>query len=112
MDTMYVMILLSFSLSTVLVTLIWFRFRRSLFLVWKLCGYRSVWQRLEIGKRLYLIAGIGFGTGLLLLGAISRRLDEIRIVPVDVGKAFAVTVGLGTAILLICFLLDGRKSRK
>ena len=112
MDTMYVMILLSFSLSTVLVTLIWFRFRRSLFLVWKLCGYRKAWQRMEIGKQLYLITGIGVGTGLLLLGAISRRLDEIRIVPVDVGKAFAVTVGLGTAILLLCFLLDGRKSKK
>ncbi len=64
--------------------------------MWKLCGYRKAWQRMEIGKRFYLITGIGFGTGLLLIGAISRRLDEIRIGPVDVGKAFAVTVGLGT----------------
>lgn len=112
MDTMYVMILLSFSLSTVLVTLIWFRFRRSLFLVWKLCGYRKAWQRLEIGKRFYRITGIGFGTGLLLICAISRRLDEIRIVPIDVGKAFVITVGLGTAILMFCFLLNGRTSKK
>lgn len=112
MDTMYVMILLSFSLSTVLVTLIWFRFRKSLFFAWKLCGYRTNQQRLEIGKRFYRITGIGFGTGLVLICAISLRLDEIRIVPVDVGRAFFVTVGLGTVILFLCFLLDGRKLKK
>ena len=62
MSTLYVMILISFSLSTILVTFIWLRFRRQLFFVYNLCGYEGRMERMEISKRFYLAAGTGFVT--------------------------------------------------
>ena len=60
MNTMYALILICFSLSTILVTLIWFRFRRQLFYAWELCGYKSYWKHLETSKAYFQVAGIGF----------------------------------------------------
>ncbi len=111
LDTMYAMILISFSLSTVLVTLIWLRFRRQLFFAWQLCGYERRSEQLEISKRFYLITGAGFGTGLILMSVIVRAVPEIHLVFRDVFGALAITVGLGTMILFFCYFLDRRKAR-
>lgn len=111
LDTMYAMILISFSLSTVLVTLIWLRFRRQLFFAWQLCGYERRSEQLEISKRFYMIAGAGFGTGLVLMFFIVRAVSEIHLVFRDIFAALAITVGLGTLILFFCYFLDRRKNR-
>lgn len=112
LDTMYAMILISFSLSTVLVTLIWLRFRRQLFFAWKLCGYEKRSERIEISRRFYLIAGAGFGTGLILMSVIVQAVSEIHLVFRDIFGALAITVGLGTLILFFCYFLDRRKARE
>lgn len=106
MDTMYVMSLVSFSLCTVLVTLIWLRFRRQLFYAWKLCGYERRSEWMEIFRRFYVITGAGFGMGLVLVFAMTRSVSEIHMVFGDVFGAFAVTVGLGTVILFWCYLCE------
>lgn len=110
MDTMYVMILVSFFLSTILVTFIWLRFRRSLFFAWSLCGYGSGAQRLEIAKRYYVVSGIGFLSGLVLGVGLSYFMPDIHIIVWDVLMAFAMTIGLGTVILFFCYLLDKRRT--
>lgn len=112
MDTMYVMILASFSLSTVLVTFIWLRFRRPLFFAWQLCGYGERMKGLETAKRYCLAAGAGFAAGLFLMALCSLLMEEIQVKAVDILQAFGMTVGLGTAILLSCYLAEWRKTRK
>lgn len=112
MNTMYVMMLVSFSLSTVLVTLIWFRFRRQLFFVWSLCGYERYAERLDISKRFYLTAGSGFAAGVCLMFAVCTRMPDIHIVTGDVIRALAMTFGWGTLILFFCYFLDRRRFRK
>lgn len=109
MNTMYVMMLVSFSLSTVLVTLIWFRFRRQLFFVWSLCGYKQYAERLDISKRFYLTAGSGFAAGVCVMLAASVKIPDIRIAGGDVVRALAMTFGWGTLILFFCYFLDRRK---
>lgn len=111
LDTMYAMILISFSLSTVLVTLIWLRFRRQLFFAWKLCGYERRSERMEISRRFYLIAGAGFGTGLVLMAGIVQAVSEIHLAFRDFFGALFITVGLGTLILFFCYFLERRKNR-
>ncbi len=110
LDTMYAMILISFSLSTVLVTLIWLRFRRQLFFAWKLCGYEKLSERLEISKRFYMITGAGLGTGLVMMSGIVVAVPEIHLVFRDILGAVGITAGLGTLILFICYFLDRRKA--
>lgn len=110
MDTMYIMILISFSLSTVLVTLIWLRFRRQLFFAWKLCGYDRRSERMEISKRFYLTTGAGFWTGVVLMCVIVQGMSEIHLAFRDIFVALAITVGLGTLILSFCYFLDRRKA--
>lgn len=101
MNTMYALILICFSLSTILVTLIWFRFRRQLFYAWELCGYKSYWKHLETSKAYFQVAGIGFAAGLLLAAAVSRLASDIQIMLTDILLSLAVTIGLGVAILAI-----------
>lgn len=112
MDTMYVMILISFALSTILITLIWFRFRRPLFYAWRLCGYdkRSVF--FEISKRFYTAAGAGFMTGLVFMCLITNVVPEVRMGGMDVCGAFGMTLGLGTVILCVCYLVNLRVVHK
>lgn len=109
LDTMYAMILVSFSLSTVLVTLIWLRFRRQLFFAWKLCGYERHSEQIEISKQFYLVTGAGFGTGLILMCVIVQTVSEIHLMLRDIFGALAITAGLGTAILFFCYFADRRK---
>lgn len=112
MDTMYVMILVSFSLSTILVTFIWLRFRRSLFFAWQLCGYGERMKGLETAKRYCLAAGAGFASGLFLMALCSLLVEEIQVKAVDILQAFGMTVGLGTVILFFCYLMDRRGLKK
>lgn len=109
MDTMYATILVSFSLSTILVTFIWLRFRRQLFFAWRLCGYEGRSQRLEISKRYYLAAGAGFAAGLILMALLSLAITDIQVKAADVFQAFGITIGLGTVILFLCYALDRKK---
>lgn len=112
MDTMYIMILISFSLSTILVTFIWLRFRRSLFFAWQLFGYGERMKGLETAKRYYLAAGVGFVAGLFVMALLSLVMEEIQMKAMDVVRAFGMTVGLGTVILLFCYLMERRETKK
>ncbi len=112
MDTMYVMILVSFSLSTILVTFIWLRFRRPLFFAWQLCGYGERMKGMETAKRYYQAAGVGFAVGLFLMALCSLLMEEIQMKAMDILQAFGMTVGLGTAILLFCYLMERKKTKK
>ena len=103
MRTLYIMTLISFSLSTVLVTFIWFRFRRQLFFACTLCGYEKRMERLEISKRFYLAAGTGFVVGMLLMIFISGYMTDIHMAVSDILIAFGITIGLGTVILFSCY---------
>lgn len=112
MDTMYVMILISFSLSTILVTFIWLRFRRQIFYAWQLCGYEGRMQCMEICKRFYLAAGAGFAAGFLLMAVMSMVMGDMQMAVLDILQALGMTVGLGTVILFFCYLLDRRKAKR
>lgn len=112
MDTMYGMILVSFSLSTILVTFIWLRFRRQLFYAWKLCGYEGRMQCMETAKRFYMAAGVGFVAGLLLTALVSLAVEDMHIVLFDVLQAFGMTVGLGTVILFFCYMIEGKHEKE
>ena len=112
MDTMYIMILASFSLSTILVTFIWLRFRRPLLFAWQLCGYGERMKGMETAKRYYLAAGVGFAAGLFLMALCSLLMEEVQMKAVDIVQAFAMTLGLGTAILISCYLVEWRKTKK
>ncbi len=107
LDTMYVMIFISFFLSTILVTFIWLRLRWQLLFACSLFGYEKRFKRLEIAKRFYLVAGVGFATGLLLLVLISRMVPDIHMIGMDVLQAFGMTIGLGSVILFFCYALAG-----
>ncbi len=108
MDTLYVMILISFALSTVIVTFIWLSLRKQLFFAWKLCGYKKSSIRIEISKRFYLTTGISFITGMILISVISKASSVIDVIFMDVVQAFSMTVGLGTVILFVCYVTGKR----
>lgn len=110
MDTLYIMVLVSFSLSTLLVVFIWFRHRKGLFFAWKLCGYKEYSVFAEIAKKFYLTAGVSYCVGLGLMSVISVAAKDITIAVPDVLKSFIMTIGLGTIILILCYLLD-KKAR-
>lgn len=110
MSTLYIMTLISFSLSTVLVTFIWLRFRRQLFFAYALCGYGRRLERLEISKKFYLVSGTGFVAGLLLMIFISRFMTDIYITVSDLLIALGITVGLGTVILFLCYGINRYKA--
>ena len=103
MDTLYVLILVSFSLSTVLVTFIWLRYRRQLFYAWSLCGYKRSAECIEISKRYFVVALSGFVCGTILMGIVSAFVPEVPMEMSDVLKAFGITVGLGSVILYGCY---------
>lgn len=53
----------------------------------------------------YLVSGIGFVVGL----GLSYVMPDIHIIMRDVLLAFAMTIGLGTVILFICYYLNRRR---
>lgn len=108
MQTMFVMILISFFLSTVFVSLIWYRYRNQLRFAWMLCGYQRRHMLLETAKRFYRTALAGFMAGVLLMFLVHLVMDVINMNTYDVIWAFGMTVGLGTVILLACCFF-GRK---
>lgn len=103
MDTLYIMILVSFSLSTVIVTFIWLSQRNQLFFACKLFGYRERMMLWEISKRFYPVTGISFLIGLILVCIISANVSVINILPEDIISALLLTIGLGTIILSGCY---------
>lgn len=106
MDTMYVMILISFSLSTILITFIWFRFRAPLFHAWNLYGYEGHSVCLEIAKRFYAITGAGFIMGIILMYMISNIVTDVSMILADICRAFGLTLGLGTIMLFFCYFVN------
>lgn len=102
MDTIYMMTLVSFFLSTILVTWIWLRFRQQLFDAWELCGYGNHLKWIEIARRFALSAAAGFAAGVMLVFLVSWAMPDLTMETMDVFKAFGVTVGLGAVILLFC----------
>ena len=104
--TMYMMVLISFSLSTVLVTIIWLRFRRQLFGAWTLCGYEIRSEMIELAKRYYRITGVGFMAGFGLMYLISRMVTDIRFMLIDTITSFLITLFFGTIVLVFCYSYD------
>lgn len=109
MDTMYVLILISFSLSTVLVSFIWLRFRKQLLFSWSLCGYerKSEWR--EIFKRYYLASGAGVLSGFMMMPVLSVKITDIHMRAMDFILALGMTLGLGTVILFFSFWMFRKK---
>ncbi len=110
MGTMYVMVLASFCLSTILVTFIWLRFRRQLFFSMALCGMEKHLECMEIFRRYCRVAGMGFLVGLFLMLALSGIMPDIRMHLPDIFLAFAITMGLGMVILLFCYAYHRSKA--
>lgn len=106
MDTMYVMVLVSFSLSTILVVLIWLRFRKKLFYVWRLCGMKNKNKYREIAKLFCPVTGMGFVSGLILMYFCSHYFLDVSFQLWDVFLAFLITIGIGTVILFLCYRRD------
>lgn len=111
MDTMQIMVLISFLLSTVIVTLIWFRFRSQLMFAYELCGYSAYTEFAEIAKRFYLNTGVSFAVGLCIMFVLPDIIVQSDIVFTDILKAFGMTIGMGTLILLFCYAIDSRRKR-
>lgn len=111
--TTYVVILTGFSLSTVLVTVIWMRFRRRLFFAWNLCGYKICSELMETAKRYYKIAGTGFVAGTGLMYSVSCVLPDMRLKFADAVTSFVITLCFGTVVLAVCFVYNnGRLFRR
>ena len=106
MRIMYVLIFISFSLTTILVTLIWLRARQGLFFAYHICGYKKSSELIEILKRYYCVSGFGFVVGCISVIIISGMMSEVAIEFGDIIQAFAMTVGIGTLILLVCYFLN------
>ncbi|MCI9531367.1 MAG: ABC transporter permease [Lachnospiraceae bacterium] len=109
MDTMYVMVLCSFSFSTILATFIWLRFRRQLFFSWFLIGFGKWQEQAEIFKRYSRPSGAGFLAGLATMAALSLALPDIHLSVSDIFLAFGITLGLGGVILFSCYAYYRRK---
>ena len=101
MDTMYAMALACFSLSTILTTVIWLRFRQQLFFAWRLCGAKRLWQYLETAEYYFQAAGCGFLAGLALAAAFCQAMPDIQITVTDTLLSLAMTMCLGWAILTV-----------
>lgn len=104
MDTVYIMMLISFVVSTVLVTFIWLRNRETLFKSWDLCGFRFLEKVNEIAKRYYIISFGGFIFGLIIILCLGNNMDAVNVSVIDVIQSFAFTIGIGTTIL-VCSLI-------
>lgn len=104
--TMYMVILTSFSLSTVLVTVIWLRFRQQLFFAWTLTGYTIRSEMIETAKRYYRVTGIGYMTGTGLMYLISRVLPDMRLKFTDTVASFVITLFFGTVVLAVCYCYE------
>ncbi len=112
LKSLYVMILFCFSLCTVLITMIWFKFRENLIWAYELCGC-SFWSRIyELAKRFYLITLSAFTVGTVCLYGISAGLKEIQVRFLDVIMALSLTLGLGTAIMAVLVFWKMCKSKK
>lgn len=109
MQTMFVLTLVSFFLSTVLVSFIWYRSRQQLHFLCILSGYEDKYILLEIAKRFYTTAFVGFFVGGLLMGVVHFSVDDIKMSGADLIQAFGMTVGLGTIILIILYLSGKKK---
>ena len=111
MDTMQIMVLISFLLSTVIVTLIWFRFRSQLMFAYELCGYSAYAEFAEMAKRFYLKTVASFAVGLCIMFVLPDIIVQSDIVCTDILKAFGMTIGMGTLILLFCYVIDRKRKR-
>ena len=111
MDTMQIMVLISFLLSTVIVTLIWFRFRSQLMFAYELCGYSAYAEFAEMAKRFYLNTVASFAVGLCIMFVLPDIIVQLDIVCTDILKAFGMTIGMGTLILLFCYVIDRKRKR-
>lgn len=111
MDTMQIMVLISFLLSTVIVTLIWFRFRSQLMFAYELCGYSAYAEFAEMAKRFYLNTVASFAVGLCIMFVLPDIIVQSDIVCTDILKAFGMTIGIGTLILLFCYVIDRKRKR-
>ncbi len=107
MDTVYAMMLISFVVCTMLVTLIWLRKRHTLFESLDICGFTTFEKMCEIAKRYYIVAFIGFVIGLMTAMFITNNILIINMELLDVIQAFAVTIGIGT-VVLICSFVKGK----
>lgn len=102
--TLYVMALASFTLSTILVILIWLAFRKQMFLACDICGYGYTHKLMETAKRFYLSAGSGIVAGLAFSEAAAIAVPDIQIMPSDILKTLGILLGFGTMILLLCYV--------
>lgn len=113
MDTLYVMMLISFSLCTVIITEIWLKYRRQLFFALRLCGFPGYVKILEVYKGYGLISFLGYIVGIGLLMVVSGLFYDLQVNISDIVIAFILSVGLGTVIFAIIYMSNEiKKNRK
>jgi len=105
MKSMYAMAFVSFSLCTTLVTLIWMRHRRQQFFVWKMTGYKRIWEIAQISKQYYKVTILAYVVGVIFMKCIMFNMKEFVYTWVELVKAFGITVGLGSVILYGCYFM-------
>jgi len=99
MNLLYVMIVVCFSLCTVLVTKMWLEFRGKFFAALNLCGYNKGLMALEIFKKYYPVTLCAYLTSVIIALIIGACISDITIFLTDILLAFIMSAGLGLVIL-------------
>lgn len=99
-NTLHYVMFLGFILNTFLVTLIWINCRKTLIFAWQLCGYEKQHMYIEIIKKYISISLGGFVAGSIVVNILVSCMENTQIIITDIIQAFAVTILLGSAILI------------
>lgn len=106
MNAMYIMLIISFALTTIVVTSIWGRSRHQLMYAWHLCGMEMRFQFLEILKRYFCVAVTGFVSAALILIIITAVNSDISVKLQDVAMAFVMTMGFGGVMITTDYIIN------
>lgn len=106
MNAMYIMIIISFILSTLVVTAVWREERHQLMHALKLCGIDNRFQCYEIIKRYVSIIGIGFVSATIVSVILTITDNIIEVKFIDVAWALLTTMITSFVILMISYFFD------
>lgn len=100
MNAMYIMIIISFVLTTIVVTSIWINERRQLIYALRLCGIDNKFQFFEITKRYIGIFVAGFLSATAASFVLTIIETAINIKLKDVVWAYVMTMCTGLVIII------------
>lgn len=109
LDTLYIMLVICFSLCTIIITGIWMKYRRHLFFAMNLCGFTKCARLIEVYKKYVVIVLAGYVAGVGLVVAASLFLNMINVYLIDILFAFILSVCLGTLIFALSYVANNRR---